>query len=131
MRKIVPEGMSETIISRFEGYGASATNATRQFKASGWMFTPGIVFLLLGIGLIVAPRFLLAIGALFLLTLGLAFVMIAWKILKFKRKIEAYAKSFDGRVFVQGVNAKSMNAKNIFEGQDGLSEADSKKIVFH
>jgi hypothetical protein len=100
----------------------------QNFRKTGWLFTPGILFMFLGVAAVVAPRFLIAIGAAFFLLVGAIFCFVAWKLLQFKRKFDNLANTFRGKIYVEGVSVK-----NVFEqqAQEEQTAETGKKIVYH
>lgn len=90
-----------------------------------FMISPGILLLLVGVGVILAPRFFLALMAVFFVTMGALFCFVGWKLVQLKRKVSKMARDFEAKVYVHGVQVARA------EDSDNGDSADSKKVILH
>jgi Flp pilus assembly protein TadB len=90
----------------------------------GVPFTPGVVLILLGAAVFLAPKlFLAAVGSFFVL-IGVATCYIVWKFMSFKRNLSKLAEEFKNSVDIRTFKVK--NSDDI-----DITESDSKKIFYH
>ena len=109
--------------TRFSQRAAVARSFIRH---NGWFFAPGVLFVVLGCMVLIAPQFLLALGAVFFLLVGVLLVFAGWKLMQLKRKVEAIAKNIEGRISVQTLQVRAP--------VDQFSvprEEQQKKIILH
>ena len=88
------------------------------------MFLPGAILVLLGFSALIAPRLILAVLAICLVTLGIVFCSLAWKFLRFKKTLDRALRQVEGRIVVTSSRQKPLTAaKDIY--------FDDKKIILH
>jgi hypothetical protein len=87
------------------------------------MFVPGLMLALVGVAVILAPRFVLAILGGILLVAGFMVSLLVYKLLRVKSQIERAMRQFEGRVVLQGMNIQPQTPTDI--------QVDTKKIMYH
>ena len=110
----------------FRSVGKVITQSVRRLPLRGWIFAPGIMLVVVGIGLVIAPRFLLALGSALFISFGVAFCFVAWKLMQLKVKVESLAKNFQARVVVQQPMHDPFESEIV-----EIQKESSKKIVYH
>jgi len=107
------------------------------------LFVPGLVVVALGLGVVLAPGFFIALIATFFLTIGILLCYAAWRFVQIKKKWESLRKDFQGRVIIHGVQLRDgqFSADDKLEDLqvDGVEVSDttivepieSKKIIYH
>lgn len=83
-------------------------------------FLPGIFFMLMGFGLVFAPRILIAALACFFISCGGLFCLVVRKLLLFKRRILPMLKGIEGQVLI--------HKPQLTEAPRGSEE---KKVLIH
>jgi hypothetical protein len=91
-------------------------------SSSNLLFIPGIFLFAAGIVVLVAPGLLLGFLAVFFLLTGILLTVLAWKMLRLKKKVEEIISSLGGRIVIHGVNLN-----------DPLDadELEEEKIIMH
>jgi len=109
------------------GIGGQQSRATR-ITRSLLLFSPGIMLVLLGIGFILAPRFFLALIAVFFVFLGVFVSVMIYRFLKFKRTLENSAREFQ-----QSFRVQTFEVNPSEDSSDDSGEDDQKRsrIVLH
>ena len=95
-----------------------------------FVVSPGLVLLLIGIGILLFPRLFLALVATFIVVVGALLCFIGWKFLQFKRKVMKMAKDFEAKVYVQGVQV-GRGMDDVEQFSDKVTELDVKKFILH
>jgi cytochrome c biogenesis protein ResB len=62
------------------------------------IFVPGIVFLVLGLAVVFAPRLFLLIMASVLVSIGVGLCFLAWKFIQFRRKLQTLSRTFEEQI---------------------------------
>ena len=86
-------------------------------------FTPGVTLILVGLVALLAPQLVIAVLATIFVFAGAVVCFLGWKLIQLKNKVEKFAKQFDGRVVIQGVNLQTESPP--------IELPEQKKIVFH
>ena len=86
-------------------------------------FMPGLLLLLLGAVILIAPRFVMAVFAMFFIFLGVLFCYLAWKFMRFRKQLSSLTRELDGRIQVQAFHIRTPDTEPV--------EPDSKKIIYH
>ena len=100
-------------------------------------FTPGMMFVVLGIFAFIAPRFLLLVLSTLLVFLGMLFCFLVWKFISFKRRVETMMREVQCKIVVQGVQVtRGTTAARQSDSQDlqplsQQAQVDLKKITYH
>jgi hypothetical protein len=89
----------------------------------GIPFLPGLLLIALGLVVFLAPRLVLGVIAVFLLTLGLLFCYVAYKFMMLRKQMSAFAKSVEGSLFTSGFKATKRDID--------ISDSDNDTIVYH
>lgn len=92
------------------------------------VFVPGICLLGFGLAALLMPRLMIALVAGFFVFAGTGFLVLAYKFIQLKNKIQAIAKNLEGRIVVQGMNVTDIHEVDNIEA---LNLTDHKKITFH
>ncbi len=113
----------------------------RGFQRNGYLFIPGLFFILIGLVAVFAPMLLLGVIAAFCISLGLIFCVLTWKFLRLKRNLDKVAKDFSqqfqGSVQIRGMRVDGRSPFAEEEESDDylaeyeIKEVDPKKIIFH
>ncbi len=99
-----------------------STRVVRDSK-KGVPFVPGILLMVLGLVVLVAPRLVLATIALCLLVVGGVCCYVAYKLVAFRRQVQALTKSFESSFQSSSFHSRKPDID--------ITELESKKIVFH
>jgi hypothetical protein len=86
-------------------------------------FIPGLVFIVLGLLVLFAPRLLIAAIATVLFLIGGLLCFVAWKFMQFRRQLTTFARDLEGRIQVQAFHVK--------EPKSPFTDAEDKKIIYH
>ncbi|MBX7143128.1 MAG: hypothetical protein K1X79_01630 [Oligoflexia bacterium] len=86
------------------------------------VFIPGALLCLLGAAVLLAPRLVAFLVALFLVCLGALASFGAYRVLQMKARLEQVMRQFDGRISIQAMNIQPEQAE---------PQVESKKIIFH
>jgi len=89
----------------------------------GIPFIPGLLLIVLGVVVLIAPRLVLATIALCLLSLGALFCYIAYKLVAFKRQVQSLTKTFEASFHSAGFDPGKRDIE--------VTEFESKKIILH
>lgn len=108
--------------NRREGNVLFSTSITTKGR-QGVPFAPGLMLILLGIVVLLAPRLVLGAIAFVLLGLGLLLCYVAYKFIVFKRHVQELTKNLEGAFPGSGFQG---HKKDI-----DLTDLESKKIIFH
>lgn len=93
---------------------------------SSFLFIPGVFFVLVGAMAVFAPGLLIAIVASVFLFVGLLLSFLAWKFLKFKKKVDEMTQQFSAHVNVV------KNSDIVFEvDPEDIESQEVKKIIYH
>ncbi len=103
-------------------------NLSGEQRSAAFIFSPAVFFLLIGLLTILAPGLILALIASVFVFIGLVLGTLAWKFLKFKKKVEQVAKDFEGRIQVQSLNIEDAEFVDI---EDDDFDEPSRKIILH
>ncbi|MCO6430073.1 MAG: hypothetical protein J5J00_04375 [Deltaproteobacteria bacterium] len=104
----------------------SHVSALKADREQMLMVSPGLVLLLIGVGIIVAPTFFLGLIALLFISMGIVVAFVGWKLMQIKRKLQKMARDFEAKVYVHGVQVhRGVQETEIIDG------SDSKKIILH
>ena len=112
----------------------------RSFQRTGYLFIPGLFFILIGLVAVFAPMLLIGAIAAFFISLGLIFCVLTWKFLRLKRTFDKAAKDFtnqfQGTVQIRGMRVDGSSPFEEEQHEDYLAdyeikEVDPKKIIFH
>ena len=76
------------------------------YSSRALVFGPGVLLVLVGVLALVAPRFVMALIALFFILLGAGFCYVTWKFIQLRKKFDQFAEQFNGKIFVQGVDIR-------------------------
>lgn len=99
--------------------------STRVVKSSqrSVPFVPGLLLIVLGLVVLVAPRLVLATIAFCLLMVGAVCCYVAYKLVAFRRQIQSLTKSFESSFQSPGFHSRKPDID--------ITELEGKKIVFH
>lgn len=89
----------------------------------GIPFAPGLMLILLGLVVLVAPRLVLGALAFLLLGIGALLCYVAYKFVAFKRRVETLAKNFEGSFQTSSFHSSKPDID--------LTDLESKKIIYH
>ncbi len=89
----------------------------------GVPFVPGVLLIVLGLVVLFAPRLVLATIALCLLVVGGVCCYVAYKLVAFRRQVQALTKTFEGSFQASGFHSRKPDID--------ITELESKKIIFH
>lgn len=88
----------------------------------GLMFSPAVLVVLSGAALFFAPRLALMILAVFLICAGCGLVALTVFLLRFKRKLDVFARQLQGRVVLHGISVRE---------DAPVSSEETGKIILH
>jgi hypothetical protein len=89
----------------------------------GIPFLPGLLLILTGLVVLVAPRLVLGAIAAVLLMLGFLFCYVAYKFMMLRKQMSAFAKSVEGSLYSGGFKSTKPDID--------VTDLDSDKIVYH
>ena len=84
---------------------------------------PGLLLIVLGLTLLIAPKFVLGAIAFCLVMFGAIFCYIAYKLLAFRRQVQNLTKNFE-----RGFSASGFTSH---KADIDITDIESKKIVYH
>lgn len=90
--------------------------------AVNMLFLPGMFLIVGGILALLMPKFFIAILAAFLILLGVSLSFLAWKVMQFKRQVEAAIRGFEGRFQIEAYPLDDPFAAQF---------KSEKKVTFH
>ena len=106
---------------RYESWNYLSRSDLRRHSRRSFPFIPGVFFLALGMIVLLAPKFFVAVLASVFFFIGFIFCYAAWKFIQFKRQIVQLTRDLDGKIQVQAFHVHRP------EGEG----SDDKKIVYH
>ncbi len=86
-------------------------------------FMPGLLLIVLGLTVLVAPKFVLGVIAFCLVMFGAIFCYIAYKLLAFRRQVQNLTKNFERGFSSSGFAGHKADID--------ITDIESKKIVYH
>jgi drug/metabolite transporter (DMT)-like permease len=98
----------------------------------GIPFLPGLLLIVLGVVVLLAPRLVLGAIAMCLLALGGLFCYVAYKIISLRKQLNTLAKNFEGSMY--GSMKGSGLGSSPYSDKPDIDITDfenSKKIVYH
>lgn len=103
--------------TNLKGFGATA----RKWPL---LFSPGILLILLGIGVFLAPRLVLALLAAFFLAIGALLLFGAWRVVQLVKRANAMAEELKSKVVIQGFQYEDPDETEVFV-------QDDRKTYYH
>ena len=89
----------------------------------GVPFVPGLLLIIFGLTLLIAPRLVLGVLAFCLVSFGAIFCYIAYKLVAFRRQVQNLTKSFEQSFSASGFTGHKADID--------ITDIESKKIVYH
>jgi len=89
----------------------------------GVPFLPGLLLILLGLTLLVAPRLVMGVIAFSFVMFGMIFCYIAYKLIAFRRQVQNLTKGFERSFSATGFAGHKADID--------ITDSESKKIVYH
>lgn len=86
-------------------------------------YIPGLLLILLGIAVIVAPKLVLGIAAAFIMVIGGALCYLAYKIIGLRKQFKTLAKNFQGPMYGENFSSEKPDID--------ITEFEEKKIILH
>jgi hypothetical protein len=86
-------------------------------------YIPGLLLILLGVAVVVAPKLILGIAAAFIVALGAIFCYIAYKFIGLRKQFRNLAKNFQGPMYEGDFTSEKPDID--------ITELEEKKIVYH
>jgi hypothetical protein len=102
--------------NRFKGAVSGTTKR-------GIPFIPGLLLILLGVVLVAAPRLLLASIAVCLVTLGVLFCYVAYRVISLRKQINTLSKDFERSLYTGSFHSGKPDID--------ISDFENKKIIMH
>jgi hypothetical protein len=98
----------------------------------GIPFLPGLLLIALGAVVLIAPRLVLAVLAIFLLSLGTLFCYLVYKFMALRKQINNLTMNFESSLFGAHKGTGFKGSKYSDSGDIDITDLDSfKKIVYH
>lgn len=91
-----------------------------------FLFVPGMFLLLIGMAAIIAPKFVISLVAGFFIFLGVLVTIIAYKLVKAKRRLESMMKSMTAEIRVDAPFIDILT-----QSESAPAEDERKKIIIH
>lgn len=89
----------------------------------GVPFMPGLLLIVLGLTLVVAPRLVMGVLAFGLVMFGVIFCYIAYKLVAFRRQVQSLTKSFEKSFSSGGFSGHKADID--------ITDSENTKIVYH
>ena len=115
-------------LSELRRLGEGRFNFLREERRSLVVFVPGLVLVLMGLAALLFPRLLMALFALFLISIGAVMALVAWKVVQLKRKFEEAWRGSPHRVVIQTVALPDGFG---LEEEPLDYDVEGKKIILH
>lgn len=102
-----------------------------RFVIPGWLalFSPAVFLILLAAAIIFAPKLVMFVVSSILIFFGIIFAFLAYKLIKFKSKIQDIRKNFKARVFVNNADVDSGFGTSFQELMDSFPEVDADNLL--
>lgn len=86
-------------------------------------YIPGLLLILLGIAVIVAPKLVLSIAAAFIMVIGGVLCYLAYKIIGLRKQFRSLAKNFQAPMYGETFGSEKPDID--------ITEFEEKKIILH
>ena len=86
-------------------------------------YIPGLLLILLGIAVVVAPKLILGIAAMFIIAIGAVFCYLAYKVIGLRKQLRTLAKNFQAPMYDTNFTSEKPDID--------ITDFEEKKIVYH